>query len=232
MYRRMYTNPDQLQASIKSGAESERQKASPKPMAGLGARAQREAASGLSRAGEEKEEVLYRERLKEEMLELQRQNNELRSVLSNPLGESSEVTPTYSAKGKNKGYAPGVDKGTILSIVETEAKARGIDPEVAKAVVASEGLSAFQSQIVGKNGQERSYGPFQLFIDGGLGNEYMKATGRNLQEENHLEGVTNQIRFSLDKAVELGWTPWYGAKNQGLTKWQGLNGAKALGNWS
>lgn len=234
MYRKIYNSANQLAESIRQGV-------GPAPetqtsLKGLGARSHAQAAKGII---EGSEDTSYKETLGKTLEQIQRENMELRAYLENG-GESPPVRPLakgefrgkYSTKGKNAGYAEGVTKEVILSIVEQEAVLRGIDPEVAKTVVAAEGLSAFQSQFIMKSGnQERSYGPMQLFIDGGLGNEYQKLTGRSLPTENHLEGITNQIRFGLDKAVNSGWTPWYGAKAKGISARQGLEGSRVVGNW-
>lgn len=238
MYRKIYTDAKQLAGSILQGSGPAPARSS--GLKGLGARSQANSSAGIIQAGEEATKASYKERLGETMKELQEENLELKNYLENPeMMETSSPAAkgavgktTYSAKGKNKGYGEGVTKEVILSIVDTEARLRGIDPEVAKTVVAAEGLSAFQSQYIMKSGnQERSYGPLQLFIDGGLGNEYQEKTGRSLPTENHLEGVTNQIRFGLDKAATLGWTPWYGAKARNISARQGLQGAKPVGNW-
>lgn len=238
MYRKIYNNANQLAESIRSGA-------GPAPetqhsFRGLGARSQSKAASGIIQGGEEASEASYQEELGLTMKKLKAENEEMRRYLESYGASPDEVRPRargefrgkYSTGGKNKGYGEDVTKEVILSIVETEAKLRGIDPEVAKTVVAAEGLNSFQSQVIMKSGnQERSYGPFQLFIDGGLGNEYQEVTGRSLPTENHLEGVTNQIRFSLDKVTKTGWTPWYGAKARNISARQGLEGSKPIGNW-
>lgn len=141
--------------------------------------------------------------------------------------EASEVT--------SPGYGD-LSQKRIESVIRQEAAARKIDPDVAVAIFRSEGAGSYQSQVKrqGKGsygGKEDSYGPFQLYRGGGLGNEYEKLTGRNLRQDNTEEGVTNQIRFALDRAVTQGWSPWYGRKTAGVGVRQGLTNAVALGNW-
>lgn len=134
-----------------------------------------------------------------------------------------------------KGYGE-ISQDTMEQIIKAEAEARNINPETAIAIFRSEGAGAYQSQVPreGKgsyNGLEDSYGPFQLFRGGGLGNEYEKLTGRNLRTDNTLEGITTQIRFALDRAVSQGWQPWYGRETAGVGVRDGLKNAKAIGNW-
>jgi hypothetical protein len=134
-----------------------------------------------------------------------------------------------------KGYGE-ISQDTMEQIIKAEAEARNINPETAIAIFRSEGAGAYQSQVPreGKgsyNGLEDSYGPFQLYRGGGLGNEYEKLTGRNLRNDNTIEGITTQIRFALDRAVSQGWQPWYGRETAGVGVRDGLKNAKAIGNW-
>lgn len=139
---------------------------------------------------------------------------------------SNTVSPGYE----------GVTKSQMEGVIRSEAALRNMDPEVAIRIFKAEGAGAYQSQIArsGKgvhNGKEASFGPYQLFTGGGLGNEYEKETGRNLLDDNTVEGITKQIQFSLDKAVDLGWTPWYGRGPAGVGKRDGLSGSVKVGNW-
>ena len=81
-------------------------------------------------------------------------------------------------------------------------------------------------------GKEASFGPYQLYTGGGLGNIYQKKTGRDLTQDNTEEGITNQIRFALDAAVKQSWQPWYGRKLAGVGRYDGLRGAKQIRNWA
>jgi hypothetical protein len=112
-------------------------------------------------------------------------------------------------------------------IREAAAK-RGIDPDIAVKVARSEGLApgVWQSTVVKNGKRERSYGPFQLYIDGGLGNEFMALTGKSPADPST---VYQQIDFALDRAVELGWSPWYGAAKVGVGARDGLANARAAG---
>lgn len=148
----------------------------------------------------------------------------------------NERRSVKGSDGPTPGYGE-VSQKQMETIIRSEAQARGMDPEVAVAIFYSEGAGAYQSQIArsGKGsdgGKEASYGPYQLYRGGGLGNKYEEATGRDLRQDNTIEGITNQIRFSLDAAVDNGWSPWYGRKTAGVGVRDGLNGAKKLGNWT
>lgn len=115
----------------------------------------------------------------------------------------------------------------IVSYITEAATKRGIDPKIALAVANAEGLKGdpregWQSRVMKNGKRERSYGPFQLYIDGGLGNEFMKTTGLDPRDPNT---VRQQIDFALDAAAKGGWGPWYGAKNIGLGQWDGINKA-------
>lgn len=144
------------------------------------------------------------------------------------MGEADDI-----AQGN---YPEELTQRTIEEIIEQEAAIRGIDPTVAIGIFRAEGAGNYQSQIAreGKGsagGLEASYGPYQLYKGGGLGNEYEQATGRQLETDNTIEGITSQIRFALDNAATGGWGPWYGRRIAGIGVRDGLEGAKPVYNW-
>lgn len=141
--------------------------------------------------------------------------------------------PNYQAPG----YPEGMTQGAMEQIIKRESEARGIDPVAAIKIFRSEGAGAYQSGVkrTGKGslgGREASFGPYQLYIGGGMGNDYQKATGRDLTKDNTPEGITNQIRFALDQATKTGWKPWYGRGPAGVGERDGLEGSKSIRNWS
>lgn len=156
-----------------------------------------------------------------------------------------EIGPEESFKGSSKlsdeafegiDYFKELEDFDIEGTIRREAELRNIDPDIAVRVWSSEGKGTYQSQVPreGKgsfNGFEASWGPFQLYTGGGLGNDYEKLTGRTLQNDNTPEGITTQIRFALDKAAEKGWSPWYGSKKVDVDARDGLSDAKPIGNW-
>ena len=133
-------------------------------------------------------------------------------------------------------YPKDLTKSKIEVIIKQEAKLRKMDPNVAVRLFRSEGATAYQSKITGGNqkkegGQEASFGPYQLYTGGGLGNQYEKETGRVLSEDNTAEGITKQIQFALDMAIDKGWSPWYGSKAAGIGPREGLDNAVPVYNW-
>ena len=133
---------------------------------------------------------------------------------------------------KGVGYARGATQSAIESIIREESISRGIDPDIAIKVYRAEGLNSYQSKEKYNGKRERSYGPFQLFIDGGLGNDYQKETGGDLTQENNIQDITRQIQWSLDYVAKTkSWSPWKGIKKINMDKNEGLSGSKAIGNW-
>lgn len=123
----------------------------------------------------------------------------------------------------------------VESFIAQEAAKRNMDPETAIRVWRSEGASgdpreAWQSKVINKRGErEPSYGPYQLYMKGGLGNEMMEATGLSPAD---VRNWKPSVEFALDKAALGGWGPWYGAKKIGLDERAGLSGAKAINKYS
>lgn len=157
-----------------------------------------------------------------------------------PTGNSS-FDPRVATGDPNfvsPGYPPEMTRGVMEKIIADEAKLRGIDPSIAIRIFRAEGAGSYQSQIPRSGrgslgGKEASFGPFQLYIGGGMGNDYQDATGRDLTTDNTKDGITNQIRFALDQAVTgNGWQPWYGRGPAGVAQYAGLRGSKAIKNYS
>ena len=133
-------------------------------------------------------------------------------------------------------YPEDLTRDKIEAIITKEAKLRRIDPTIAIKLFRAEGATSYQSLVERGNqkkdgGREASYGPFQLYTGIGLGKEYQEQTGRILSEDNTEEGITTQIQFALDMAVDKGWSPWYGSKAAGIGAREGLDNAIAIYNW-
>ena len=112
--------------------------------------------------------------------------------------------------------------------IRDSARAHGHDPDVAAALWRAEGGMQRQSQIPRKGkgsykGLEDSWGPMQLFRQGGLGNEYEKEYGADLRNEVSQAHIKRQIDFAMRKAQTVGWKPWYGRKRIGLKPFAGVN---------
>jgi hypothetical protein len=98
----------------------------------------------------------------------------------------------------------------------------GIDPEIALKVAKSEGLSSFRSGVRTKSGgEEPSFGAFQLYTGGGLGNKFKAETGLDPSDPKNEDAT---IDYALRTAAKTGWGPWNGAKNTGIGEWQGITG--------
>jgi hypothetical protein len=110
----------------------------------------------------------------------------------------------------------------IASYIAKAAAARGIDPDIALRVAKSEGgLNSWnlQSNYVKNGVREPSFGPFQLYKGGGLGNKFMAQTG--LDPADASAGPAG-IDFALDEARKSGWGAWYGAKKAGIGNFEGI----------
>ena len=129
---------------------------------------------------------------------------------------SSDTSTTSSVSAK---------PGEIEQYIRKSASERGIDPDIAVRVAKSEGGvddPVRQSGVVKNGKRERSYGPFQLYLDGGLGNKALEAGIDPRNPEQWREAVD----FALDNAKTSGWGQWYGAKKVGIDDWDGIGGPK------
>jgi hypothetical protein len=112
--------------------------------------------------------------------------------------------------------------GEKVDYIRKAAAERGIDPEIAVKVSASEGLNG----AVGDQGS--SFGPYQLHYGGvapggnrvgGLGDEFTRTTGLNARDPNTWR---EQVNFALDQAKKGGWEPFHGAAKSGIDTWAGI----------
>lgn len=123
--------------------------------------------------------------------------------------------------------APATD---IAAYITQAAVKRGIDPNVALNVAKSEGgLNSWnlQSGFVKNGVREQSFGPFQLYKGGGLGNEFMSKTGLDPALAANGPAATD---FALDHAAKNGWGAWYGAKRVGIGNWEGIGANAGAGS--
>ena len=123
---------------------------------------------------------------------------------------------------------PEADAKWMEKNIRDSAKKAGIDPNVAVRVWKSEGGMSYQSQVPRKGkgsmgGKEASYGPFQLYTGGGLGNDYENEYGVDLTKDNNLPGLKRQMDFAMSKASQVGWGPWYGAAKAGIVDRDGID---------
>ena len=103
----------------------------------------------------------------------------------------------------------------MTAYIQQGAIARGMDPNEALRVARSEGLQpgTWQSNVFKNGVREPSYGPFQLYTNGGLGSTFQAKTGLNPADPTTWRAG---VDFALDSAKSGGWGPWYGAKKQGI----------------
>jgi hypothetical protein len=119
----------------------------------------------------------------------------------------------------------------IGAYIRQQAELRGIDPDIAWRVANSEGLN----HPVGDYGQ--SFGPYQLYVGGGLGNVFQTQTG--LSPANYEQNWRTQVQWVLNWVTTHGWNPggvltgpgsasgggFHGATVAGISNWQGLLGS-------
>lgn len=112
----------------------------------------------------------------------------------------------------------------IEAYIRNSALRHGVDPDTAVAVARSEGgLNSWnrQSDVVKNGVREQSYGPFQLYTQGGLGNQFMKQTG---MDPSQASAGPAGVDFAMQQAAKNGWGAWYGAQKIGVTGMEGING--------
>ncbi|ANM12042.1 phage tail length tape measure family protein [Rhizobium sp. N324] len=138
------------------------------------------------------------------------------------------------AANDNIGKAPVVPVtrgplGDVGSYIAQAALKRGIDPDTALKVARSEGgLNSWnlQSSYMKNGVREESFGPYQLYMNGGLGNQFMAKTG--LDPRLAANGPAG-VDFALDHAAKSGWSSWYGAAKVGVGKWDGIGTGGNMG---
>jgi murein DD-endopeptidase MepM/ murein hydrolase activator NlpD len=116
----------------------------------------------------------------------------------------------------------------VEGYIRSAASKRGIDPEVAIRVAQSEG--GLVPNRTGSFKTGKSFWPYQLHYGGpgyeqfgnvaGMGNTFTAQTGYQPGDPNAWQAATD---YALDAAAKNGWGAWYGARNQGITGYQGIN---------
>lgn len=109
----------------------------------------------------------------------------------------------------------------VGSYIVQAAKQRGIDPQTALQVWSHEGRGSWQSNATYHGAREQSYGPFQLFKGGGLGNEMQKDTGLDPADPKNWK---QSVDFALDHVAMKGWSAFHGAKRAGIGNYAGIRG--------
>jgi Peptidase M15/Transglycosylase SLT domain len=99
--------------------------------------------------------------------------------------------------------------------------ARGIDPDIAERVIKQE--SSFNPAARNINPKEESYGLAQLNVKGGEGAE---ARRRGIEPSDPSQWQRH-LEYMADRVKKVGWKPWYGARDVGISQWQGVGGRTA-----
>jgi hypothetical protein len=107
--------------------------------------------------------------------------------------------------------AKGGDPRGLEQYIRETATKYGVDPDTAVKVAASEGLANPQGDI--KGGRARSFGAFQLFTGGGLGNEFQMETGLDPSDPRNEKAT---IDYALKNVARTGWGPYHGAARVGI----------------
>jgi hypothetical protein len=101
---------------------------------------------------------------------------------------------------------PGDDE--VGAYISEAAAKRGIPEEDALAVWSGEGKGAWQSNYRKRGVREPSFGPYQLYKGGGLGNAFQRDTGLDPADPSTWK---QGVDYALDTAKKEGWRQWYGA---------------------
>lgn len=133
-------------------------------------------------------------------------------------GSAPAATPGPRSDIPAGGVAASGDREEVRQYVRQAAAARGIDPDVAERVVRQE--SGFNPGAIGDKG--KSFGVMQLYTGGGLGNVAQKQ-GIDLSPANWRQHVD----FGLDVVAKDGWRQWYGARDVGIGRWDGIRQRQA-----
>lgn len=127
-----------------------------------------------------------------------------------PKGSDELGTPSHLGKVS---VGKGEDPRGMEPYIREEAKKNKVDPDIAVAVAKSEGLR----DRVGDHGQ--SFGAFQLYKGGGLGNKFQKETGLDPADPANEKAT---ISWALKNVGRTGWGPYHGAKRVGIGRREGI----------
>lgn len=111
------------------------------------------------------------------------------------------------------------DPTTVADYIRRAALARGIDPDTALRVFKQE--SGFNPAARNVSDKEESYGVAQLNVRGGLG---AVARQQGIEPSDPTQWPRH-VDFALDTVKNDGWRQWYGARDVGIGRWDGVGGA-------
>jgi hypothetical protein len=137
-----------------------------------------------------------------------------------PDQEGTSGDSIRSAEATRTAGALSGDRETVRQYVRQAAEARGIDPDIAEVVVKQE--SGFNPSARNINAKEKSYGVMQLNTQGGLGAVALKQ-GIDPTDPSQWK---RHVDFSFDTIAKDGWRQWYGARDRGIGRWDGIGTRK------
>lgn len=113
------------------------------------------------------------------------------------------------------------DVQALKNYVAAKAPEYGLDPYTATKVWTGEGMKEgiWQSNIYKNGKREESYGPFQFYMGGGMGNDFKEATGLDPRDPKNVYAMAD---WAMAHAGKYGWGAWYAARDQGIKPWEGI----------
>jgi hypothetical protein len=106
----------------------------------------------------------------------------------------------------------------LLTKITAKAGQWGIDPDIAVRVWKSEG-GASTMNFMQPGDNNMSFGPYQLYLGGGVGNAYEKATGHSVRDPSHMD---DYLDFTFKWVRDHGWADWHGASRVGIYGYTGV----------
>ena len=119
------------------------------------------------------------------------QDNSYTGAANRMRGMGGSINDNKTIGGGLPGYG-GITDSQVQSIIREEAAKAGVDPSVMLGIYHGEGRGGYY----GDHG--KSFGPFQLYTGGGMGNEIIKAGILTANELSHpsLDSIRKQAAFS------------------------------------
>lgn len=113
------------------------------------------------------------------------------------------------------------DVNKLRQYIIANAPKYGLDPATALKVWTGEGLKegVWQSNIYKNGKRENSFGPFQFYMDGGMGNVFQEATKLDPRDPKNVYAMAD---WAMAHAGKKGWGEWYAARDQKIGPWQGI----------
>lgn len=151
------------------------------------------------------------------------------NLFSPPKAAAAQQAPTAQATVQLGAQEQSAPVNSYEMLARKAAERHGVDWNIAKKVIGSEGgfNGWIQSNVKDKRGvREPSYGPMQFLVGGGdtgfpegLGNRFIEATGMHPSDPKAAE---KYFDFGFKEVSQRGWGQWYGAKKVGVGNWDGI----------